>query len=123
LVLTSLPEFVQYAALEALKCEEEPREYADCIKERLRTACSVLNEMSIPHYEPDGSFYIFPKVKSPKGVDPKDFALRLLMEKRVCVAPGTAFGDYPEFIRISANQPDEIMREGIKRIGELSDRK
>ena len=56
------------------------------------------------------------------GVTPgfvaSDFAKRLLEEKGVSVTPGTAFGDYPDFFRISLGQPLEVILEGVKRIGE-----
>lgn len=50
-----------------------------------------LNEMGLPCHLPKGTFYAFPSVKG-MGLGEKDFAMRLLQEKKVAVVPGTAFG-------------------------------
>jgi aspartate/methionine/tyrosine aminotransferase len=45
-------------------------------------------------------------------------ALRLLEKRRVAVAPGTAFGDYPEFIRLSAGTSKEELLTGLRLLEE-----
>lgn len=49
------------------------------------------NEIGLECFKPFGSFYVFPKI-SKTGLSSKDFALRLLKEKKVAVVPGPAFG-------------------------------
>lgn len=49
------------------------------------------NEIGLECFKPFGSFYVFPKI-SKTGLSSKEFALRLLKEKKVAVVPGPAFG-------------------------------
>ena len=64
----------------------------------------------------EGSFYIFTEIPD-CGMTSEDFALQLLMEKKVAIVPGSAFGGSGEgFIRISFAASVEIILEGINRI-------
>ncbi len=64
----------------------------------------------------EGSFYIFTEIPD-CGMTSEDFALQLLMEEKVAIVPGSAFGDSGEgFIRISFAASVEIILEGIERI-------
>jgi aspartate aminotransferase len=116
--VTSVPEFIQYGALEALKCGEEAEGYKELIAERLEAACRELDRLPTRYHRPDGAFYVFPEVEE-YGFDSVAFAWRLLKEKGVCVVPGTAFGDYPTFMRLSACIGVPLIREGIGRMGDL----
>ena len=52
-------------------------------------------------FEPLGAFYVFPCIKS-TGLLSDDFCEQLLLDQRVAVVGGTAFGDCGEgFIRCS----------------------
>lgn len=119
LASTSVPEFIQYAAIEALRCEDNVKVYSNLIKRRIKLICKELKKMEIPYYEPDGTFYAFPQISQDIDFDIEKFSLDLLREKGVCVAPGTTFGDYPNFVRISACQNEHIISEGLRRIGEV----
>ena len=54
-----------------------------------------------------------------EGFDSVAFSWKLLKEKGVCVVPGTAFGDYPAFMRLSACIDIPLIKEGIRRMGDL----
>jgi aspartate/methionine/tyrosine aminotransferase len=41
-----------------------------------------------------------------------------MLTRGVSVAPGSVFGNYADFFRISLGQPTEIIIEGIKEMGE-----
>lgn len=57
--------------------------------------------MGLQCFEPYGAFYVFPCIKE-FGMTSDEFATRLLMEEKVAVVPGTAFGGCGEgFLRIS----------------------
>lgn len=92
----------QYAAVEALKngdgdVEGMREEYNG----RRRYLMHAFQEMNLPCFEPYGAFYVFPCIKE-FGMTSEDFATRLLMEEKVAVVPGTAFGACGEgFVRIS----------------------
>lgn len=96
------PTTSQYAAIEAIKNGD-----ADIIRmreaydQRRKFLLSSFKEMNIDCFEPYGAFYVFPNI-SRFGMTSDEFATRLLMEKKVAVVPGTAFGDCGEgFLRIS----------------------
>jgi aspartate/methionine/tyrosine aminotransferase len=46
------------------------------------------------------------------------FALDLLESKGVAVAPGSIFGGYDSFIRISLGAPEESIVKGIRLLGD-----
>ncbi len=60
-------------------------------------------------FKPEGAFYIVTDIGA-LGISSDDFALKLLMEKKVCLVPGISFGDCgKEYVRISyANTMDAL---------------
>ena len=119
LASTSVPEFIQYAAIEAIKCKNDVKRYVNIIRERINMVCKELKKMNLSYYEPDGAFYVFPQISEDRSFDAGKFALVLLNDKKVCVAPGITFGDYPNFIRISACQSEHLLLEGLRRMCEV----
>ena len=69
------------------------------------------NEMKLNFIVPDGAMYIFARVNQ-EGFNGVEFANNLL-DKGLAVAPGEGFGDYQNFIRISACQDEKILIEGM----------
>jgi aspartate aminotransferase len=119
LCLTSVPEFIQYAASKALDCVDEAKKYAEIIEERMRFLCNALDKMPVSYIKPDGGFYAFPKLYE-ENMDIQTFVERLLTEKGVCITPGTAFGEgYSNFFRVAVCQPKELLQEAVRKIGEL----
>ena len=98
----------------------------DCVAEmvtayRRRRDLSVdlLREAGLLVSEPHGAFYVMADV-SPSGLGAREFALRLLRERQVGVAPGTAFGSVAgKAVRISLASSDQDLREGISRLCEF----
>jgi aspartate/methionine/tyrosine aminotransferase len=118
----------QYAALAALESAPDVvgamvaayRRRRDVVIGQLRT--SGLNP-----FLPAGAFYTWVDVSACAGSS-RDFALRLLSEERVAVAPGSAFGAGGEgFVRISLAASEADLVEGCTRLAtlwtRLSDRK
>ena len=58
---------------------------------RRRFFVSGLNAIGFKCFEPRGAFYAFPSIAI-SGMSDTDFAERLLVEERVAVVPGSAFG-------------------------------
>ncbi len=84
----------QEAALEALTnpaVEEYVAQMVASYDQRRRTIVKGLNEIGLDCFEPRGAFYAFPSVAK-TGMNEHEFAERLLMEERVAVIPGSAFG-------------------------------
>ncbi len=118
LVFTSVPEFIQYGAIEALRVEQEIADNAAAMKERIGIACEQFDKISeIEYYRPDGAMYVFPRVNVP-GFDASAFTAKVTEEKKVTITPGSGFGDYPNHFRISLGNSKETIVEGIRRLGE-----
>ena len=109
--------FAQLAAAEGL---EGPRDFVENMrleyKQRREVALEVLRQHDLFRYSPGGAFYLLIDISS-TAMDSRDFALELLEEKRVAVAPGNTFGDMcADHIRISIASTPENIREGVTRI-------
>jgi aspartate/methionine/tyrosine aminotransferase len=117
--ITCVPGFVQKAALEALKSVKET--YLDYVKKigrRIDAACKELDRLSLTYMRPDGAMYIFPKIDI-EDFNSKDFAVKLLSEKKVALTPGEAFGDYPKHFRISLTTDEIDIKKGIRSIDDM----
>lgn len=111
------PTTSQYAAVEALKNgDDDVQMMRDAYNQRRRFLVHAFKEMKLECFEPFGAFYIFPCIKE-FGMTSDEFATRFLMEERVAVVPGTAFGDCGEgFIRISYAYSLEKLKIAIARL-------
>jgi aminotransferase len=82
----------QKAAIEALARGEPAVEaMVQEYDERRRLLVHGLNSLGLQTFEPRGAFYAFPSIVS-TGLSSEQFAERLLLEERVAVVPGSAFG-------------------------------
>lgn len=111
----------QAAAVAALTGPQDAvREMRDTYARRRELAMSLLDERGIRYVEPHGAFYIWIDVSDRTGGSVDEWAVRLLQEHRVAVAPGTAFGPGGEgWARLSLAAGDEDISTGIERIGEM----
>jgi aspartate aminotransferase len=122
LIMTSAPEFVQYAIIAAMSCDGYVKRKAKMIKKRRDIAVRCLRkDLEAELYIPDGSLYIFPRFRVSKGsFDSEKFALELLDKKFVSVSPGTTFGrPYKQHIRMTLLQNEDRIEEGIERMAKL----
>lgn len=119
--------FVQYAALEALTLDASVlAERREAFRRRRDLVVDRLNAIrSVDCPTPRGAFYAFPDFSayidpdSGPGKFADDMALTeyLLVEARVAVVPGSAFGA-PGFLRLSYATSDALIEEGVRRIRE-----
>lgn len=111
------PTTSQYAAVEALKNgDEDVQNMREAYNQRRRYLVHAFKEMRLECFEPFGAFYMFPCIKE-FGMTSDEFATRFLMEEKVAVVPGTAFGDCGEgFIRISYAYSLENLKLAIGRL-------
>ena len=117
LSITCVPEFIQKAAMVALKMEQKTYdEYAKKMQNRIDIACKELDKQPVKYVRPEGGMYVYPRAEI-KGFDSEVFAHKLLDETGVAMTPGEAFGDYPEHLRISLGTDIEEIREGIRIMG------
>lgn len=88
----SAPTMAQYAAVEALASDEPVLEMVNEYDRRRQLIVSGFNELGLPCFEPKGAFYAFPQIVV-SGMDDEVFCEKLLMEERVAIIPGRAFGE------------------------------
>lgn len=111
------PTTSQYAALEAVKnCDNEIKKMAEEYNIRRRLLVDGLNKLGLTCFSPEGAFYVFPSIKN-TGLTSEEFCNRLLMEQKVAVVPGTAFGESGEgFVRISYSYSVNHLLEALSKI-------
>ena len=111
------PTTSQYAAVEAVKnCDNEIKKMAEEYNVRRRLLVDGLNKLGLTCFSPEGAFYVFPSIKS-TGLTSEEFCSRLLMEQKVAVVPGTAFGESGEgFVRISYSYSVNHLLEALSKI-------
>lgn len=111
------PTTAQYAAIEALRNSKDSVE--EMVKEynrRRRVLVDGFRKMGLDCFEPLGAFYVFPCIKS-TGMTSDEFCERLLLQEKVLVVPGNAFGDCGHgFIRACYASSMENIIEALKRI-------
>lgn len=108
----------QHAALAAL---EGPHEHvADAAahyRANLAAATAALAARGIRYLEPTGAFYLWVDVSHASDGDVARWAERFLLEERVAVAPGSAFGRSGEgWIRLCLASRQEDLLTGVARL-------
>jgi aminotransferase len=111
------PTTSQYAAVEALKNGDGDVEVMrEAYDQRRNYLVKTFNEIGLTCFEPYGAFYVFPSIKS-LGMTSDEFATKLLLEEKVAVVPGTAFGGCGEgFLRISYAYSIDNLKHAMERI-------
>jgi len=109
LCLTNVPEPIQYIAMKAL--EADTSNNTNTVQNRLDVLAQKASEMGLDFISPDGAMYLFTRINQ-EGFDGVRFANSTL-EKGLAVAPGEGFGNYKDFIRLSACQDENILIEGM----------
>ena len=113
----SAPTISQYAALEALRVGEPyVQDMLAHYDRRRQLIYRGLNDLGLPTFEPHGAFYVFPSVYN-TGLTDEEFAERLLIEERVAVVPGSAFGDAGKgFVRCSYATNYDLIKKALHKI-------
>ena len=90
--IMSAPTMGQVAAIEALESgEDSAAEMVEDYNRRRLVMVKGLCDIGLSCFEPRGAFYAFPSIKS-TGMTSEEFAEKLLVEEKVAVVPGSAFG-------------------------------
>ena len=115
--IMSAPTTSQYAAVEAMRngdgdianmCEE--------YDSRRRYLVENLNRIGLECFEPKGAFYVFPCIKS-TGLTSEEFCQQFLMEEKVAVIPGNAFGPGGEgYVRACYASSMKDIAEAVSRM-------
>ncbi len=114
------PTTAQYAVIEACRNgDKEVEEMRDEYNRRRRVIVKGLREAGLTCFEPTGAFYAFPCIEG-LGLSCEEFCEKFLMEKRVAIVPGSAFGKCGEgHVRISYAASMENIQEAMRRLKEF----
>jgi len=115
LCLTNVSEPIQYVAMKAL--EADTSNNTNTVQGRLDVLAQKAKEMGLDFLVPDGAMYLFARINQ-DGFDGVQFANSTL-EKGLAIAPGEGFGDYKNFIRISACQDEKILIDGMNKLSDI----
>jgi len=119
LCLTNVSEPIQYIAMKAL--EADTSNNTNTVQNRLDVLVQKAKEIGLDFVVPDGAMYLFARVNQ-NGFDGVQFANSAL-EKGLAIAPGEGFGDYKNFIRISACQDEKILIDGMNILSNIMSEK
>lgn len=112
---TCIAPFIQEACITALSDKSIQNDVNAMVKtytER-REYLRKLKGASIP----SGAFYSF--IKIPAKYRKENFPYWIVNEKGISVSPGDAFGDYPDYFRISFAVEDKVWKDAIDVLVEL----
>ena len=110
LCMTNVAEPIQYVALKALGADTSDN--TKTMKNRLELVVKMAKNMQLDFVTPDGAMYLFAKIRK-ENFNGTDFTNKLL-DQGVAIAPGEAFGNYQNFVRISACQPEKLLSDGMQ---------
>lgn len=119
-IISHAPSMVQKAGEAALRDgEPEIKSMVSRLKENLtfcQAALEAMSEVVLPR--PEGAFYLFPRIQG--LTDSFEFCKRLLLEARVGLAPGVAFGKGGEgSIRICYAADRSVLEPAMTRLAEF----
>jgi aspartate aminotransferase len=108
----------QYAAVAAITGSQQ--NVADArvhYRENIAAATALLDARGIEYLRPAGTFYLWVRVDHVSAGDVSQWAERFLLEQRVAIAPGSAFGRSGEgWIRISLACERDVLLAGLERL-------
>jgi aspartate/methionine/tyrosine aminotransferase len=116
-IISHAPSFTQKAGETALaEGEDELRSMLDRLKQNRDFCLAALQGVAgVTTPEPAGAFYVFPRIDGLR--DSFDFCKRLLLETRVGLAPGVAFGAGGEgSVRICYAAEQSILEPAMERL-------
>jgi aminotransferase len=116
-IIMSAPTPAQVGALEGLvRAEPDVQEMVRSYDQRRQVVVAGLNAIGLPTFTPHGAFYAFPDVRH-TGLDSGQFCEKLLIEERVAVIPGSAFGACGEgFVRVCYAASMATIEEALTRM-------
>lgn len=117
------PTTAQYAAIEALDAGDiDVARMREDYDRRRRLLLQGVRDAGLECFEPRGAFYMFPCIKS-TGLTSDEFCERFLVEEKVAVISGSAFGAAGEgFVRMCYAASTEDLTEALVRLGRFLDR-
>ncbi|MCF0119994.1 MAG: aminotransferase class I/II-fold pyridoxal phosphate-dependent enzyme, partial [Oscillospiraceae bacterium] len=115
--IMSAPTTSQYAAIEAVtEGDGDIENMRGDYDFRRRYMLDGLRQLGLECFEPKGAFYMFPSIKT-TGMTSDEFCEKFLIEEKVAVIPGTAFGSGGEgFVRMCYCSSISNITEALNRL-------
>jgi aminotransferase len=122
-LIMSAPTVGQVAAVQALlHGDEDVMAMRAAYDRRRRLIVDGFNSLGLTCFEPRGAFYAFPSIAS-TGMTDEEFCEHLLLEERVAVVPGSAFGaSGAGFIRASYTNSEDNIEKALERLARFMTR-
>ncbi len=116
--IMSAPTMSQVAAIEALKAgEHSVLEMVEDYNRRRLVIVKGLCDIGLSCFEPRGAFYAFPSI-AVTGMTSEEFSEKLLLDEKVAVVPGSAFGECGEgYVRCCYATSLADIEEALNRMG------
>ena len=111
------PTTAQLAAITALRdCDEDVAMMTAEYDRRRRLIYNGLRDIGLEVFEPEGAFYIYPRIGG-YGLSGEEFCERLLYDYKCAIVPGVAFGKSgEEFARISYAYSVKHITQALERM-------
>jgi aminotransferase len=114
------PTVSQLAATLAIEGPQDYiKEHCAIYEQRLELTCQRLDKLShiFEYQKPQGTYYIFPRIKNSTEIDDVKFCLDVLEHAKVVLVPGSAFGPTGKgHIRIVFAAEEHTLIEGFDRL-------
>jgi aminotransferase len=122
-LIMSAPTMGQIASIRALQYgDADVLEMVESYNQRRRFIVTGFNDLGLTCFEPHGAFYAFPNIEH-TGMSDTAFCEALILEDRVAVIPGSAFGESGRgFIRASYASSEANIERALERIGRFLQR-
>lgn len=116
-IIMSAPTAAQAGAIKALTCEADLSEQiTQEFAARRDLVVQGLHDIGLPCVEPRGAIYAFPSI-SHTGLSSNEFSEQLLLQEKVAMVPGNAFGPSGEgHVRLAYTVPRAELGEALERI-------
>lgn len=112
---TCVPRFVQEAGIACLEHESEIRAArGSAWRSRSETLQGELAKRGFRFAAPGSGMYVFAARED--IIDSESFCRERLERTGIAIAPGNAYGGYERFVRICANQPDDVLENAVAAI-------
>ncbi len=116
-LIMSAPTMGQAAALQAIRNgESDVEDMRQEYDKRRRLIVEGFNQLGLTCFEPRGAFYAFPSIAI-TGMDDEAFCEELLLQERLALIPGSAFGESGRgFVRASYATSEDNIHKALDRL-------
>ena len=112
-IATCAPSISQYSLLGLEKHNKEVKQYSEYYKQNRDLVTEIIP--SLMKYKPDGGFYYFIDTKDFGYKDGSIFCKKILDEQGVVLIPGSAYGEFDSYIRLSFCVSKKTLRKALNR--------